>query len=107
MDPNIGKPSQLLLRLLIIQLCLVSLVGLPHLVTNLKLTRTLHSIFMMGDLGLLPAVLELDALVVVNVADSSHSLADLEHYVFYIQNILALFPGFSIGFKAKHDCCIL
>ncbi|KAL5844924.1 hypothetical protein ACOSQ4_010882 [Xanthoceras sorbifolium] len=61
----------------------------------------LRGLIFARDLGLLPAVLELDALVVVNVADSSHSLADLEHYVFYIQNILALFPGFSIGFVLR------
>ncbi|KAL5788100.1 hypothetical protein ACOSP7_005049 [Xanthoceras sorbifolium] len=69
--------AQLLLRLLFILLCMVLLVGLPHLVTKLKLTLTLHSIFMTG---------------------SSHSLADLGLYVFYIQNIFALFLGSSVGF---------
>ncbi|KAL5857733.1 hypothetical protein ACOSQ3_005191 [Xanthoceras sorbifolium] len=90
--------AQLLLRLLFILLCMVLLVGLPHLVTKLKLTLTLHSIFMTGDSGLLPAVLESDALEVVNAVNSSHSLADLGLYVFYIQNIFALFLGSSVGF---------
>ncbi|KAL5836856.1 hypothetical protein ACOSQ3_014025 [Xanthoceras sorbifolium] len=61
----------------------------------------LHGLVFARDSGLLPAIVESDALGFVNVVNTAPTLADLGLIVLDIQNILALYPDCSVMFVPR------
>ncbi|KAL5834447.1 hypothetical protein ACOSQ4_013944 [Xanthoceras sorbifolium] len=67
----------------------------------LEALGVLRGLVFARDLGLLPPIVESDALRFVNVVNTAPTLADLGLIVLDIHNVLAIYPGSNVMFVPR------